>query len=285
MKKTDCSSAIWKEGKFFIGLVQIYCGKSVTALKMSGPSFYPLHICLPNVSDKTRRKLIVSDNISIGYISCKFDTETHENNDDAYLSAVNDRISHEEHIELLHNDIDMVVSLLFYTPYVESYCKNVSDKAISLQLMLSSYLCNTSKGKESTSVNQDNATDRSCFCCYVPTNRLKGVSQWSMHRATHTLRALGIDQSNPSLKVIDTIRKQFGERSTAEGRSPHYDNLRCSGCSNRSLHLQKSFMINLSLPPTFLHYDYFLTFATMKHVVLKNTRTTTTIPQTEDRLA
>lgn len=80
------------KGKPFIELVQIHSDESDTTLKMSGPSFYTFLICFRNVSDETRRRLIVNGATLVMYLHCKFNAEMHVNNDDDYLSTVNDSI-------------------------------------------------------------------------------------------------------------------------------------------------------------------------------------------------
>lgn len=85
IKNTGGNFVIWKEGKVFIGLVQMYSNKSVTTMKKSRQSFYALHICLLNVSDKTKPKLNINCETSVSSLSCKLDMETHVDNDDDYF--------------------------------------------------------------------------------------------------------------------------------------------------------------------------------------------------------
>lgn len=74
-------------------IVKLHVHKSVTTLMASSLSFYPVRMCILNVTDETRRYLIVSWRTTVSYLPCTFTTDVAHDNDMMHSSLQSERSS------------------------------------------------------------------------------------------------------------------------------------------------------------------------------------------------
>lgn len=148
LKSVEDAKTMWGARSSFVNLVLLYSDKPKASMKASRISFYRLHICLLNVSDETRHKLIVGGHTILTYLPCKFPIDSSVSEDALHASLKTGGKDLVERCKTVHEVIHDILSPFVNKPYEVFGCHDNSGRSLHCPAIFAACLTGIPEAKD-----------------------------------------------------------------------------------------------------------------------------------------
>ena len=167
-----------------IAFLKLYSDKSKTTMKVSGLTFYPLHVNIMNLSESTQNMLCSHGHTLVAFLPVEFKHVL------SLIEAEHISLSRLDRMKNVHYVIGEIMKPLSYNEERGIHCKTVDGHSIRLHMVLGSYIADIPEQKDMVCVKYSNRTKHPCPRCHVQAQELKRTTLARLRTLQETRRII-----------------------------------------------------------------------------------------------